>query len=217
MNLKSGKMGIVKVCGMRDPENIRQLGLIKQVDFMGLIFHQDSPRFVNVPPSFIQQAPHIKRIGVFVNKNYSEIVRTAGRFELNLIQLHGDEDPELCARLAERFQVIKAFRIDEDFDFSILDDYAPHCKYFLFDADAAGDEFDGNNTKFNWDILKRYDIPVPFLLSGGIGPDDLELLQDFEHPDCVGINLNSGFEIEPAIKDIGKLSGFLNQLVCPTV
>ena len=193
---------ILKVCGMRDPGNIRELVRIKP-DWMGLIFYSGSARWVHTPAP---ASPSIKRVGVFVDSSKSEIVRMAETNDLDLIQLHGKETPGFCLDIIkEGFKVVKAFALHEEFDFTSLKEYH-FCDYFLFDT--LGALPGGNGVPFNWEWLSSYRGNVPFLLSGGIGPESIPRLKGFSHPRWIGIDVNSRFEITPGFKDIEKIKEF---------
>ena len=198
----------VKVCGLTQAENIRaikQLG----VDFMGFMFYEQSKRFVGEDfkmPTFSNSKP--KKVGVFVNEDEDQIIKMKEKHQLDMIQLHGDEAPEDCQFLFEKgIPVIKAFGIDSHFDFQCLSRYAPHCTYFLFDTKS--DNYGGSGVCFDWNLLNRYKGKTPFFLSGGLNPNSLESLLSFHHPNCIGVDLNSGFESKAGIKDFDLLKPFL--------
>jgi phosphoribosylanthranilate isomerase len=193
---------ILKVCGMRDPENIRNLVRIKP-DWMGLIFYSKSSRWVE---NHIPSTPSIMRVGVFADSPLQEIIPIARSYDLDMVQLHGNETPETCQAVRnEGYKVIKAFAIFNGFDFSRLKSYQL-CDYFLFDT--RGPLPGGNSFSFDWELLKSYDGDVPFLLSGGIGPESVSRIKDFSHPKWIGIDVNSRFEISPGMKDIVMLKVF---------
>lgn len=199
---------IIKVCGMREPENIRA---VEQTgaDWMGFICYPRSPRFVSLRPDYLPQ--HARRIGVFVNTCYEEIIRRANELELHGIQLHGSETPELCQRIrSSGFSVIKAFAIKQADELACTAAYTDCCDYFLFDTPCPG--YGGSGRSFDWQLLSNYQDSVPFLLSGGICPESLPALLRFRHPRWAGIDLNSGFETAPAIKNNTALSTFIHQL-----
>jgi len=199
---------LIKICGMRQAENIAQISENK-IDMMGFIFYEKSKRFVEQIP--VEIANHIKKVGVFVNETFEDIVRIMFDNKLDAIQLHGDESPELCADLRKIGQtVLKAFRVNDDFDFALCSDYEETCNYFLFDT--AGKNFGGNGTKFNWEILQSYTGNTPFLLSGGIKPTDFETIINFKHPKFSGVDINSGFEIEPGLKNVSEVKEFVEKL-----
>jgi phosphoribosylanthranilate isomerase len=200
----------IKVCGMRDPENIS--GVAKAgPDFLGLIFYPKSKRFVGLEPDLkiLGAVPEtIHKVGVFVDELPETVLQIARRWQLQAVQLHGHETPGMCQKVkASGLAVFKAFSVDESFDFSALEPYVGTCDYFLFDT--KGHLPGGTGQKFNWQLLEKYTLGVPFFLSGGIGPDDLETIQAFEHPRWCGLDINSGFEISPALKDIGKVQSFI--------
>jgi len=201
---------IIKVCGMRDADNIRAVEELG-VDWMGFIFYRSSSRFVTEVPNYM---PHkAKRVGVFVNDELENILLTATNFDLDYIQLHGNETPELCETLKTRgLSVIKVFSIRDTKDFQTekFKTYESFCDYFVFDTKT--DLFGGSGKKFNWDILYDYQEDTPFLLSGGISKDDVDEIKSFKHPKCVGIDLNSRFEIAPAYKNIKLLQNFIKEI-----
>ena len=200
----------VKVCGMRDAENIREVEELG-IDMMGFIFYPKSSRYVSARPAYLPQK--CKRVGVFVDEDIENIKKIADDYALDFIQLHGHESPDFIRMLkfkvsGFRFQVIKAFNIAIKEDLDATTPYEGLVDYFLFDT--KGPSVGGNGEKFDWSVLEAYNGDTPFLLSGGIGPDDAERILDYHHPKCIGIDLNSRFEIEPGIKDITKLKTFLN-------
>lgn len=200
---------IIKVCGMTDQQNLNEL-LGLQPDWFGMIFYPHSKRFMeNTSPKSDQ---NVKRIGVFVNATENKILTTAKDYNLDGIQLHGEEDPLLCARLKqEDFMVIKAFSIDDDFDFTQTKKYQNHVDYFLFDT--KGKMPGGNGISFNWELMDKYKGSTPFLLAGGIGSENIEQLKSFHHPQFVGVDINSRFEITPGLKNIEKIKSFKNELL----
>ena len=201
---------LVKVCGMRDAENIREVEALG-IDLMGFIFWPKSGRYVSERPAYLPT--NCKRVGVFVDEDIETVKRIADDYALDYIQLHGHESPEYCAQL-KGLKLIKAFNIATTEDFKQTEPYTGIVDYFLFDT--KGKSVGGNGEKFDWSVLSAYDGNTPFLLSGGIGPDDAEVLTSHFSPltskKCVGIDLNSRFEIAPGLKDINKLKEFLNAL-----
>ena len=195
---------MVKVCGMRDADNIREVDALG-IDMMGFIFWPKSSRYVSERPAYLPQ--RAQRVGVFVDEDVEQVRCTAADYALDYIQLHGAERPEYVGQLRE-WRIIKAFNIATTHDFAQTMPYEGLVDYFLFDA--KGKSVGGNGEKFDWDVLQTYAGDTPFLLSGGIGPDDAERVKAFHHPKCVGIDLNSRFEKEPGLKDIIKLKTFLN-------
>lgn len=198
---------IVKVCGMRDPENIRA---VEQTgaDLIGFIFHPKSPRFVATLPAYMPKRQ--KRVGVFVNSPQEEIVRKAHEFSLDYIQLHGNETPQFCHALKEcGLRIIRAQRVANADD--IIKAEAYDMAYFMV-FDTKTELYGGSGKKFNWRLLENYNGRVPFLLSGGITPASLEEIQQFSHPMFAGVDLNSGFETSPALKDAEKLKNFIEKI-----
>jgi phosphoribosylanthranilate isomerase len=195
---------IIKVCGMRSAENIREVEALG-IDMMGFIFWPKSSRYVSKRPAYLPQK--CKRVGVFVNEDIENIMKIADDYALDFIQLHGHESIEEVKKLKDR-KIIKAFNIATKEDLDATTPYANLVDFFLFDT--KGPSVGGNGEKFDWSILDAYNGDTPFLLSGGIGPEDAERIKSFNHPKCIGIDLNSRFEIEPGIKDIVKLKTFLN-------
>lgn len=198
---------IVKVCGMRDPDNIRQVDALPDVDWMGFIFWQKSKRYVS---KFPEDMPiYTKRVGVFVDEDIEQVKRIADEYALDIIQLHGHESPDYLHQL-RGWKVIKAFNIATPSDLESTKPYEGIADYFLFDT--KGKSVGGNGEKFDWSVLDSYDGQTPFLLSGGIGPDDAERINAFHHPQFAGIDLNSGFETSPTMKDPALLRTFLSQI-----
>lgn len=198
---------IVKVCGMRDSENIRAIEQTK-ADLMGFIFHPKSPRFVASQPEYMPKKQ--KRVGVFVNASLEQILAKAQKFSLEYIQLHGDEPPAFCSELKNRgLKVIRAQRIANTDDIIRAESYNM-ADLMIFDTKT--ELYGGSGKKFNWQLLENYKGCVPFLLSGGIRSDTFEEIKAFFHPQFAGIDLNSGFEISPALKDVGKLNNFIEKI-----
>ena len=201
---------IIKVCGMRYEENIRQLEQL-DIDWMGFIFYSESPRFVGPKVSYLPKK--VKKIGVFVDQIPQVISERAKQNNLDIIQLHGSEPPWYCINLQEEgYKIIKSFGIDADgfIPNAQLNAYEGKCDYFLFDTKT---KFHGGSGKrFNWERLADYDGDTPFILSGGISPEDAEEIKSFKHPKFAGIDINSRFEIEPAFKDIEMIRSFLKQI-----
>jgi len=224
---------VIKVCGMRDAENIREVEALG-VDWMGFIFWPKSSRYVSKQPDYLPRK--VKRVGVFVDATVDDMLQHVAAFGLDLIQLHGHETPadidnlrhclENCAT-APRCRVgcgiaatphadstvprlVKAFNIATPADLDATQPYEGLVDYFLFDT--KGHSVGGNGEKFDWSVLSSYKGHTPFLLSGGIGPDDAGRVKDFHHEKCIGIDVNSCFESSPAVKDIEKLRRFINEV-----
>jgi len=219
MKNKSKNAILIKVCGMREPQNIADVTHLG-IDYVGFIFYEKSPRYIL--PIDIEQLPHlgkVQKVGVFVNHAIDFIVEKIHNFQLDLVQLHGDESVRFCTDLraaihlgnhkeqTHQVKIIKVFSVGEAFDFSGLNDYKPIVDYFLFDT--KGKNLGGNGTAFNWDILKNYDNEVPFFLSGGIDNQHIEEIKALNNLNIHAIDINSKFEISAGNKDIGKLKNFI--------
>lgn len=202
----------LKVCGMRDAENIKALVELKP-DFIGFIFYDKSPRFVGntLDAELIQSIPReVKKVGVFVNPTVDYILQNVKKYGLNYVQLHGNETPDFCKNLRMKgVNIIKAFRLDESFIFSQLNNYKPHVDFFLFDA--KGDGYGGNGVTFDWSILKKYDNQKPYFLAGGISLDNLDELASIT-PKPYAFDVNSKFEVEPGVKDIEKIGELIAKM-----
>ena len=197
---------IIKVCGMRDAQNIRDVESLG-VDWIGMIFWPKSKRYVAEVPSYLPE--HLKKVGVFVDSTLDDILQHISDYQLDIIQLHGQESPDF-AKALKPHTIIKAFNIEKADDLLQTEKYKGIADYFLFDT--KGKMAGGNGQKFDWSVLTTYQGKTPFLLSGGIGPEDAESVRSFHHPRCIGIDLNSRFESEPGFKDINQLKTFINKL-----
>lgn len=198
---------------MRESANISEVVTLKP-DWMGFIFYPKSKRYVGMDfnPELVQSLmPEIHTVGVFVNEEYEDMIAIARKYKFNMVQLHGNESPEYCNSAQEDgFEVIKAFGINENFDWSVLEPYSEVCKYFLFDTSTK--DYGGSGKKFDWQMLESYPYVTPFILSGGIGPDDAEAIKLISIPKFAGIDINSCFEIRPALKDINLLKPFVSKI-----
>ena len=201
-------MNYIKVCGMRDAENIREAERLS-IDLMGFICWEGSPRFVSEVPAYL---PKCQRVGVFVNPSLDYVRKQVEAFGFSFIQLHGTESPEFCLEVREKTgcKVIKAISFNSEADLELANQYECAADIFIFDTKCT--TIGGSGQKFNWDILRRYRGPLPFLLSGGIGPDDAERLILFHHDKCIGLDINSRFEVEPGIKDIEAIENFISTI-----
>ncbi len=208
MNMQRIKL---KVCGMKDPDNIRDVGKLMP-DFMGFIFYKGTPRFVGEEFTIAQDIPRTtRRVGVFVNEFTDVILEKVKRHGLDFVQLHGGESVAQCLELkAAGVGVIKVFSVDDEMDFTATTDFAPAVDYFLFDT--KGKLYGGNARRFEWKVLSRYDQKVPFFLSGGITPEHIEEIQQLNEYNLVAIDVNSGVEISTALKDINKIKAIQAKL-----
>lgn len=193
---------------MRDGQNIRAVEALG-VDWIGFIFYPPSKRYVESVPDYLPV--NVKRVGVFVNESFINILEKVKLFALDIVQLHGDESPQLCQQLnGQGIQVMKAFGIASTFPSEKIVEYEESCHYFLFDTNTEA--YGGSGSKFDWQLLQNYRGNTPFLLSGGISADDVDVIQKFSHPQCIGIDINSKFELSPGIKDIQSIKQFIKSL-----
>lgn len=202
----------LKVCGLKHERNIKELMQLP-IDYMGFIFYKKSLRFVEEQLSFdfIRTIPkHIKKTGVFVNENSYSIFDKIAHYDLDMIQLHGNETPELCAELKPYIKVMKAFQIQDDFDFKQLENYLSVVDYFLFDS--SSESYGGSGKAFNWHLLKNYNYNIPFFLSGGINEEHIEEIKQLHIPQLIAIDINSKFETEPGLKNTEHLKQFILKL-----
>jgi phosphoribosylanthranilate isomerase len=195
-----------KVCGLKDRENAAAAGRLCP-DFMGFLFYRGSPRYVGDTPEqelFDAAGPGTRRVGVFVNAHPSAIAKACQRYRLDFAQLHGDEPPGLCAELRQQgIGVIKAFGIDENPEFHRLEAYADVADYFLFDYKSAA--HGGSGRSFDWSLLRSYPGEKPYFLSGGLTMTGIRKLNPGQLPGLFAVDVNSGFESAPGIKNIALL------------
>jgi phosphoribosylanthranilate isomerase len=202
---------LLKVCGLREPDNIQAVSALG-VDMLGFIFYPPSPRYVGKDGAdFRPSMPGQKKTGVFVNDSAEKMAMIGQAFALDALQLHGQESPEICYELRDRFHIIKAFPIADEADFMKTKTYEGACDYFLFDT--KGPRHGGNGFAFDWNILEAYTGDTPFLLSGGISPGDALKIRTIEHPKLAGLDLNSRFEVSPGLKNVEALRAFINLLI----
>lgn len=219
---------LIKVCGMRDADNIREVAKL-DIDLMGFIFWRDSPRYVSqissragIIPDYAslkdESSSRIKKVGVFVDDMPQNIVTRVFNYGLDIVQLHGDESVVMIDNLRRTLdpdirhgiKIMKAISVSSSDDLQKCKTYAGHVDYFLFDTKTP--LVGGSGEQFDWSVLDDYDGDIPFLLSGGIGPDDAERLKAFHHPRCIGIDLNSRFEDAPAVKNVEMLRSFIEKV-----
>lgn len=198
----------IKVCGITEMKQLQQLDGL-DIDFAGLIFYPESPRYIGdkLSKKDVKKADFdLKKVGVFVNPEMIDVLDAIDDYGLEVVQLHGDESPEMCEDLSSEVEVIKAFRItgNENID-EMVAPYDAVCDYYLFDTGGLKESFGGTGQQFDWSILTKAKIEKPFFLSGGIGPEDAARVKAFRHPDFFGIDVNSKFETEPGIKDMSKV------------
>ena len=201
---------IIKVCGMREPENIRAVETLG-IDLMGFIFWPPSSRYVSEVPSYLPR--NCRRAGVFVDAALEDILAAEKAFHLDVVQLHGHETPEAVMELKERLpavHIVKSLAVMGPEDLAQTAAYEDVCDAFLFDT--KGKLPGGNGRQFDWDVLRHYQGRLPFLLSGGIGPGDEPRIRAFDVPGCLGIDLNSRFETAPGRKDVDALKSFIETI-----
>jgi phosphoribosylanthranilate isomerase len=204
----------LKVCGMRLAANIAAVAGL-QPDYLGFIFYEQSPRLISdVSAELIKYIPaEIKTVGVFVNEDIEKVKEKINTLKLKAVQLHGGELPEYAAALKSSFpniEVIKAFGIDEDFDFSGLEAYLGTVDYFLFDTKTK--THGGSGKTFNWSVLNRYTYTKPYFLSGGIDLEHVAAIKEINDERLYALDINSRFEIEPGLKDAAKIDEFIKEM-----
>ncbi len=212
----------LKVCGMQQPGNILQVSEL-QPDYMGLIFYDKSPRYFD--GELPEIVPEIKKAGVFVNASIPEIKEKVSKYNLNAVQLHGDESAAFAKDLKRELQklgntpeIIKVFSVGDDFDFQIIKAFEGIVDYFLFDTKGA--LRGGNGTEFDWKILENYPSNTPFFLSGGIGPEHGKAIAELKNhflrngkPGLLyAVDVNSKFELKPGLKKLKELKDFKTQI-----
>ncbi len=201
----------VKVCGMRQIENIREVAHLP-VDFLGFIFYPSSPRFVGdnfVLPADLPES--VKRVGVFVNESNGIILERVEQYHLDFVQLHGSESAACCEELFQKnIHVIKAFSVDERFDFEVTIPYEPFVSYFLFDT--KGKNYGGNGVAFDWSVLRKYHQRIPFFLSGGLNDKNMAGISQLVNMNLFAIDLNSGVELEPGLKNVEGIASLISKL-----
>ena len=190
----------LKVCGLKDRENILQV-LECKPDYIGFIFYEKSQRYAGeLDANFVQSISSVKKVGIFVNETEIKILDYVARYGLDYVQLHGDETPEFCSVLQTNIPVIKAFQINNEFDFSSLNEYNDVCTYFLFDSKS--ERYGGSGKTFDWKKLEGYKMNKPYFLSGGLS---LENMEEVKNLNAYCLDVNSHFESSQGIKDVNKL------------
>ena len=204
---------LLKVCGMRDKENIRNLASVRP-DFMGTIFYEKSKRFIHphdidFPEEFVRA--NIQWVGVFVNELLENVISIGSDLGLDYIQLHGDEDLSYVQGLRQTgFKIVKSFPVDSDYDFEVTRAFESYCSYFLFDKKTP--MYGGSGHSFDWSLLDNYKGETPFLLSGGISEESVESILRLSHDQLIGVDINSRFEKEPGLKNIDLIKKFKEKL-----
>ena len=206
----------VKVCGITQQEQLAELSAIGAT-FGGLIFYPKSQRYVlrHMTTTQIKKENSVNKVGVFVNASIEEVLQMVDECRLHMVQLHGDESPRYCEKIADYISVVKAFRISDTDNIGWrIKEYMNVCDMFMFDTEGAG--YGGTGKKFDWNKLKDVVVGKPYFLSGGIEPVDVQQLKNFEkQPEAkalFAIDINSRFEIMPGIKDMQLTKNFITAL-----
>lgn len=202
----------IKVCGLNNNANIFSVSKLA-IDYVGFIFYKDSPRYFNEAISFDEARAipkHINKTGVFVNENIYSVFDKVAYYNLDTIQLHGNESPEYCIQLLPYVKIIKAFGMDSGFNLDLPAKYENSVNYFLFDT--LTQKYGGSGTMFDHRLLEGYNLSLPFFVSGGLSLEKTGDLLRFKHKKLAGYDLNSRFEIEPGLKDINKLNQFIKTI-----
>ena len=204
----------LKICGMKFAANIAAVAGLKP-DYLGFIFYDKSPRYISdVSAELIKYVPsEVKTVGVFVDEDLEIVKKKINLYQLKAVQLHGSETPEYCAELKATFnnlEVIKAFGLDEDFDFSNLDAYKNVVDFFLFDTKTKA--HGGSGKTFDWNILESYTLDKPYFLSGGIDLGHVDVIVGINDERLYGLDINSRFETEPGVKDVERIKAFVTKL-----
>jgi phosphoribosylanthranilate isomerase len=214
----------IKVCGITQLKQLQELDEMG-IDFVGLNFYKESPRYVagKIAGEDVRDGDFdIRKVGIFVNESVNSVLKTAEDYGLDIVQLHGDEAPEYCKRLSEQVEVMKVFRLDKERKSinDLIRHYDDVCDYYMFDSGnhspAPGGNrevaFGGTGEKFDWDLLTGSSIEKPFFLAGGIGLPDVVKVKTFDHPDLFAVDINSKFEISPGEKDLDLVKMFAQVL-----
>jgi len=206
----------VKVCGIAEEEQLQKLSTLGAT-FAGLIFYPKSPRYVlrHLTTSQIKKENNINKVGVFVNAAIEDVLHMVDECRLHMVQLHGDESPRYCEKIADYISVVKAFRVSDTDNIQWrIQEYRGVCDMFLFDTEGAG--YGGTGKKFNWEKLKNVQVGKPYFLSGGIEPGDARRLKEFaaqpESKALFAVDINSRFELSPGVKDMDKVKTFIQEL-----
>lgn len=210
-------MFFIKVCGMRDAENIREIDAIEGVDMIGLIFWDGSKRYVAQKPEYLPV--NAMRVGVFVDEEIEEVVAKVKEYELGIVQMHGDENLAYISELRKALvsadvkmpKIVKAIPVSSRSSVLKAMMWDGYVDGILFETPTNG--FGGSGVSFDWSLLSSYRARTPFFLTGGIGPQSLEALKEFSHPEWIGVDLNSKFETAPGVKDVEAVRQFVKELL----
>lgn len=203
-----------KVCGMREPENIREL-IELSPDFIGFIFYDKSSRYVRNKENFelIRSIPsNIRKVGVFVNESFDCLIEIVEHYQLDFVQLHGGESVDYCEKVKEKgIRLFKVFSVESQLNYETIKSFDGLADYFLFDTKT--DKYGGSGKKFNWEILKGYKLKTPYILSGGISIEDIQEIDRNKFPGLAALDVNSKFELKPALKNISLLKELKNKIL----
>jgi phosphoribosylanthranilate isomerase len=203
----------IKVCGMRDPENLEAVCALEP-ELVGFIFYLGSPRFVGSKPDpalFRIPARPVIRVGVFVDAPLGDMLTCYRKGMVNMLQLHGQESPQVCEALKkEGIPVIKALQPGALSGQQQIMDYAGLVDYLLFDTPTSG--YGGSGRQFDWGLFSGVSLPKPFFLSGGISAGDVPALREFRHEKLFALDVNSRFEVQPGVKDTALLGEFIRAM-----
>ncbi|MFB2120647.1 phosphoribosylanthranilate isomerase [Parapedobacter sp. 2B3] len=201
----------IKICGLKQPDNIREV-IALQPDYIGLIFYPGSRRFIDqLDADWVMGLHGTKKTGIFVDAAIHEVKTAIQRYGFQAVQLHGAEAPAYCATLADcGVEIIKAFGINERFDWTIVRGYETIVDYFLFDTQST--QHGGTGKRFDWTLLAGYTGNTPFFLSGGIGAENIADALRLDDSRLYALDLNSRFETAPGVKDIALLRNTLQTI-----
>jgi phosphoribosylanthranilate isomerase len=205
----------IKVCGITNADQLKHLEELG-IDYAGMIYYNKSSRYVSdkLSSEAVKKLNlSIQKVGVFVNASEKDILTQIELYELNAVQLHGDETPLFCKCISNHVNVIKAFRINgnrQNID-RLVNPFEEYCDNYLLDTGGTG-RYGGSGEKFDWNILQDNKINKPFFLSGGISPQDVVKIQAFIHPFFHAVDINSRFETSPGIKNMDQVKIFVEHL-----
>ncbi|MDF2094667.1 phosphoribosylanthranilate isomerase [Aquibaculum arenosum] len=205
-----------KICGIRDPEALRA-AVQGRARWVGFVFFPRSPRSLTPEQAAVlsaEAAGRVERVGLFVDPDDALLDATLGRVDLDMLQLHGSETPRRVAEIRARWglPVMKAIKIARAEDLAVVPDYAEVVDCILFDAKAPKEMVDalpgGNALSFDWRLLAGRSWPKPWMLSGGLNPENLTEAVNLTGADAVDVS--SGVEVRPGVKDPARIAAFLS-------